>query len=171
MCCIVLVFVPTEAHAQKFSSVIAPAGDWPKTRSSRQAWAAELLAEIGAIDAEIPTLSPEEAAWLKVEYDDEIAQGRGVSSRAMSARYSKIGATRFGKEGTSEQVGEDGAMESTNKTELLLELIANELLRMRLQMGSEADPEDLTRALAEKLDSAIIDARRKLGLPWNPLTR
>ena len=69
------------------------------------------------------------------------------------------------------QVGEDGAMETTNKTELLLELIANELLRLRLQMGSEADPEDLTRALAEKLDGAIIEARRELGLPWNPLTR
>jgi hypothetical protein len=57
-----------------------------------------------------------------------------------------------------------------SRTELLLELIANELLRLRVQMGSDSDPEDLTTALAEKLDKAIIDQRRKLGLPWNPLT-
>jgi hypothetical protein len=56
-----------------------------------------------------------------------------------------------------------------SRTELLLELIANELLRLRLQMSSDSDPEDLTTALAEKLDKAITDRRRKLGLPWNPL--
>ncbi len=61
-------------------------------------------------------------------------------------------------------------METANRTELLLELIANELLRLRLQMSSETDPEDLTKALAEKLDAAIVEARKKLGLPWNPFT-
>lgn len=57
-----------------------------------------------------------------------------------------------------------------SRTELLLELIANELLRLRVQMGSDSDPDDLTTALAEKLDKAIIDQRKQLGLPWNPLT-
>jgi hypothetical protein len=57
------------------------------------------------------------------------------------------------------------------RTELLLELIANELLRLRVQLGSDSDPEDLTLALAEKLDAAIISQRKKLGLPWNPLGR
>jgi hypothetical protein len=37
-------------------------------------------------------------------------------------------------------------------------------------MGSDSDPDDLTTALAEKLDKAIIDQRKQLGLPWNPLT-
>jgi hypothetical protein len=58
-----------------------------------------------------------------------------------------------------------------SRTELLLELIANELLRLRVQMASDSDPEDLTTALAEKLDKAIIDQRKQLGLPWNPLTQ
>lgn len=57
-----------------------------------------------------------------------------------------------------------------NRSELLLELIANELLRLRVQMGSDSDPEALTLALAEKLDKAIIDQRRQLGLSWNPLS-
>jgi len=37
-------------------------------------------------------------------------------------------------------------------------------------MASDSDPEELTTALAEELDKAIIDQRRQLGLPWNPLT-
>ncbi len=57
-----------------------------------------------------------------------------------------------------------------SRTELLLELIANELLRLRVQMASDSDPEELTTSLAEKLDKAIIDQRKQLGLPWNPLT-
>jgi hypothetical protein len=59
---------------------------------------------------------------------------------------------------------------SPTRTELLLELIANELLRMRIQLASDSDPEDVTLALAEKLDAAIISQRKELGLPWNPLS-
>jgi hypothetical protein len=59
--------------------------------------------------------------------------------------------------------------QSTNRTELLLELIANELLRLRVQIGSDSDPADLSASLAEKLDDAIISQRKQLGMPWNPL--
>jgi len=61
-------------------------------------------------------------------------------------------------------------VQTTDRSELLLELISNELLRLRLQLASETDPENLTKALAEKLDEQIIEARRRLELPWNPLT-
>lgn len=89
------------AQAQRFSTTIAPGRDWSKTRASRRAWATELLGEITAIDEQIPTLSPAEAAWLKVEYDDEIAEGRGASARALSARFSREGLCRFAKAGTT----------------------------------------------------------------------
>ena len=46
---------------------------WPKTREGRRVEARNWLKEISDIDNQIPTLSPAEAAWLKVEYDDELA--------------------------------------------------------------------------------------------------
>ena len=70
---------------------------WQETQTSRRAFAKKLVGEIAALEAEIPTLSPSEEAWLKVEYDDEVAQGRSGSMRAMNAFWSKEGLSRSAK--------------------------------------------------------------------------
>lgn len=52
------------------------------------------------------------------------------------------------------------------RTERLLELIANELFRLRLQLHDEDDPVKWT--MAEALDKDIIDHRKELGLMISP---
>ena len=64
--------------------------------------------------------------------------------------------------------------QDASRTELLLELIANELLRFRVQAvpegmeGHLAPPEGYAEAFAETLDREIISLRRRLGLPVSP---
>lgn len=48
---------------------IAAAVNWTDSRESQQQQAKAWLAEVAAIERQIPTLSPDESKWLKVEYD------------------------------------------------------------------------------------------------------
>jgi hypothetical protein len=58
---------------------------------------------------------------------------------------------------------------ATERTDQLLELIANEMLRLRIQLSDgEEDPFKITHAFAETLDTAIIGQRKQLGLPIGP---
>jgi hypothetical protein len=83
---------------QDVPSIIASSLHWADTRDSRRAQAAEWLSEVTKLNDEIPTLSPAEQAWLKVEYDDEIARAGGhFTPRASRARYGKEGSARFAK--------------------------------------------------------------------------
>jgi hypothetical protein len=65
------------------------------------------------------------------------------------------------------------AQEAT-RTEMLLELIANELLRLRMQIGPEgveghiAFPPGYAESFAEKIDEQIIGLRTRLGMPNSP---
>jgi hypothetical protein len=54
-----------------------------------------------------------------------------------------------------------------DRTELLLELIANELFRLRLEASVASDPD--AQSLAERLDKAIVSLRKRLGMPGTPL--
>jgi len=60
--------------------------------------------------------------------------------------------------------------EGHTRTELLLELIANELLRLRMQLAPEDQdtspvPEALIGKFVATLDEDIISLRRELGMP------
>jgi hypothetical protein len=90
--------------AQKVTSTITSTVNWATTRDSRRLQAAEWLREFSDLDREIPTLSPAEQAWLKVEYDDEIAREGHFTPRAIRARHGKDGSARFAKPVTSEAV-------------------------------------------------------------------
>src|SRR5579871_3299638 len=82
------------AVAQEVPNSISSA-NWTVTRESRRAQANDWLREISRIDEQIPTLSPSEQAWLKVEYDDEIARNNGsTTARANRARYGREGTSR-----------------------------------------------------------------------------
>lgn len=87
-------WVSTEA--QDLPSVISQRG-WADTGESRRAQAAEWLGEVSKIDRQIPTLSPAEEAWLKVEYDDEVAREGHLTTRAVRALNSREGLIRFTK--------------------------------------------------------------------------
>ena len=91
------------AAAQDMPSVIAHRRGWGDTRESRRAQAAEWLGEVSKIDRQIPTLSPVEEAWLKVEYDEEVAR-EGLTPRAMRALNSRDGLARFTKPATKSLV-------------------------------------------------------------------
>ena len=61
-------------------------GDVPPAPASRATQAREWLEGFRALDRQIPTLSPSESAWLKREYDDQIASASGrFTSRAIAA--------------------------------------------------------------------------------------
>src|SRR5215469_4279171 len=78
--------------------------NWTDTRDSRRSQAAEWLGEISKLDNQIPTLSPAEKAWLKVEYDDELAREGRLTPRAIRAFQSKEGLARSTKPVTSAMV-------------------------------------------------------------------
>jgi hypothetical protein len=56
------------------------------------------------------------------------------------------------------------ANDNPSRTDLLLELIANEILRLRFQLHGDSDPVDLTELGEKRLDDEIISQRKKLGL-------
>lgn len=61
-------------------------GDVPPAPASRADQARKWLEGFKALDRQIPTLSPSESAWLKREYDDQIASASGrFTSRAIAA--------------------------------------------------------------------------------------
>jgi len=66
--------------------------------------------------------------------------------------------------------------QDASRTELLLELIVNELLRFRIQVGPEVveghvvPPEGYAVAFAERLDQEIISLRQRLGMPVSPFS-
>jgi len=57
---------------------------------------------------------------------------------------------------------------ASNRTEQLLELVANELFRLRLQLHDEDDPVEWTNAMSEALGKDIIEQRKELGLMISP---
>ena len=94
----ILAFTPAASSGQDVPNAIASSLHWADSRNSRRAQAAEWLTEIATIDKQIPTLSPAEDAWLKVEYDDELARNNGFfTPRASRARNGKEGSSRFAK--------------------------------------------------------------------------
>ena len=72
MCCLSVGSEGQIALAQQVPTKNLNGRDWAADRASRRSQAADWLAEVSALDSQIPTLSPAEAAWLKVEYDDEL---------------------------------------------------------------------------------------------------
>src|SRR3989442_397986 len=83
--------VPGICVAQIVPSTISSSVNWGITRDSRRSQAAEWLRELSELNRQIPTLSPAEQAWLKVEYDDEIARNGHFTPRAIRARHGKEG--------------------------------------------------------------------------------
>lgn len=93
---ILLAAFATPSASQEIPKTIASSSNWAETLDSRRAQAAEWLREVSRMESQIPTLSPSEQAWLKVEYDDEIARN-GATPRANRARHGREGALRFAK--------------------------------------------------------------------------
>lgn len=61
-------------------------GSVPPAPQARTNQAREWLEGFGHLDRQIPTLSPTESAWLKKEYDDQIASAGGkFTKRAIAA--------------------------------------------------------------------------------------
>jgi hypothetical protein len=83
---------------QQIPRAVASSVNWTESRETRRHQAAEWLAEVSAIEVQIPTLSPAEQAWLKTEYDDELARNHGAyTPRSARARHSKEGSAHFAK--------------------------------------------------------------------------
>ena len=69
--------------------------EFGESRESRRQTAADWLTEIEELFEQMPTLSPAEREWLKVEYDDEIARNNGyLSARSIRAQESREFAIR-----------------------------------------------------------------------------
>lgn len=94
---LVLVLAPALGAAQEIPKNINSSVRWAENRESRRAQAVEWLAEVANIEKQIPTLSPAEEAWLKVEYDEEIKREGTLTARATRAMFSKEGAARSAK--------------------------------------------------------------------------
>jgi hypothetical protein len=63
---------------------------WPTdalNREMRRDLATQWQASFATLDAQIPSLSPSQQAWLKTEYEDELRRG-GMTTRAISAMKS-----------------------------------------------------------------------------------
>lgn len=60
-------------------------GNVPPTPQARAAQVREWLEGFRQMDRQIPTLSPAESAWLKTEYDDQIASAGGKFTPRASA--------------------------------------------------------------------------------------
>jgi hypothetical protein len=74
---------------------------WHESRATRRQQAAEWLKEIEEIEKQIPTLSPSEAQWLKVEFDDQLASNGGrYTPRAIRALSSREYLSREGRKFT-----------------------------------------------------------------------
>lgn len=90
-----------EANGQKIPDNAFRIG-WTETRESRRDQAARWLDEIEAMDRQIPTLSPAEAAWVKVEYDDQLKGNDGrFTARSIRAMDSREFVSREGKQFTT----------------------------------------------------------------------
>lgn len=92
--------------AQEIPQALSNGLDWAQTRGSRRSQAQDWLKEIEKIDSQIPTLSPAEQEWLRVEVDEEEKRnGGGMTTRSMAARRSREGLIRSTKPKTQEMVG------------------------------------------------------------------
>ncbi len=90
-----------EARAQRIPDGAFREG-WTETRELRREQAAQWLKEIEVIDKQIPTLSPAEATWVKVEYDDQLAGNGGrFTARSIRAMESREYVSREGREFTA----------------------------------------------------------------------
>lgn len=97
-CFAVGFFKPVLGHAQDITGSLAMGSRWAETRESRRTQAKEWLAEVDKIERQIPTLSPAEKEWLRVEVDEEIAPAGGKSTlRANRAMLSREGLSRSAK--------------------------------------------------------------------------
>jgi hypothetical protein len=82
--CLLALLVGTAATAQNAARPFWT-GPLP-ARDARMAQAEEWRKGFSALDQQIPTLSPSEAAWLRREYDDQIASNDGkFTPRALKA--------------------------------------------------------------------------------------
>jgi hypothetical protein len=80
------LLLSSEAVAQPSSFFFGPIPD----RAVRVETAKEWLDGFVALDRQVPTLSPAEAAWLKTEYDDQLAGNGGrYTERALEATHSR----------------------------------------------------------------------------------
>jgi hypothetical protein len=78
-----VVVLLASIHGQTF-------GPWTRDKESRQNQARQWRDGFVRLNAEIPTLSPEEQRWLKTEVDDTIAAAGGTyTTRALAAMDSK----------------------------------------------------------------------------------
>jgi hypothetical protein len=78
-----IVALVTSLHGQTF-------GPWTRDKAARQNQARQWRDEFVRLNAEVPTLSPEEQRWLKTEVDDTIAAAGGTyTTRALAAMDSR----------------------------------------------------------------------------------
>jgi len=82
--CVVFLIAATAPAAGQRAFWQGPLPD----RAARSEQAAEWLRGFTNLDQQVPTLSPSEAAWLKREYDDQLAGGV-YTPRALSATKSR----------------------------------------------------------------------------------
>jgi hypothetical protein len=162
---VVLLLAPSLRAAQKVPSVITSSANWGDNRGSRRTQAQEWLREVSELDNQIPTLSPAEAAWLRVEYDDEIARADGhYTPRAIRARHGKEGSARFAKPITKsmvailEQLASSAPLEPRDETTLWCQLMS-----LALDLNFWADVETLG-----ELGVLARDPKTKIGTPgWS----
>jgi hypothetical protein len=84
--------------AQEIPRSLASSVRWAESRESRRAQSKEWLEEIAKIERQIPTLSPTEKEWLRIEVDEEIARAGGRSTaRSNVAERSREGLSRSTK--------------------------------------------------------------------------
>ena len=104
----------------------------PLTAAQRQELAQKWAAGFNQLNDAIPTLSPSEKAWLKREYDDQIASGK-FTGRSLSAMNSREYNIRLAKRFASNNVELIGAIAGGKFTDrrkeaLLWAAIADNLL-------------------------------------------
>ncbi|NKL94185.1 hypothetical protein [Rhizobium leguminosarum] len=81
------------------------------TPQDRDLVADYILSTFGQIDAKIPTLSPSEANWLKMEYDDQLAaHGNRWNERSLAATASLEYAKKAAKDQTQGIIATAGAI-------------------------------------------------------------
>lgn len=104
-CMVVSLLLASTAAStgQQIPRAISKDSDWASTIESRRTHAGEWLREMALIESQIPTLSPAEQVWLRDEYDSELARN-GATPRAMRARFSREGSSRFAKPVASRMV-------------------------------------------------------------------
>lgn len=83
---ILLLLIVASLGSKVCAQAVANLDPSLSTVENRRAMAQDFAKSFGELDRQVPQLSPSQRAWLKVEYDDEIASaGNRYTKRAITA--------------------------------------------------------------------------------------